>query len=96
MAKLITTMAGDVIFDESEVVEPEGDCPVCQLLQCGGIRTCASIDAEYVAWLKAINLDPNNAQWVAECQDIANILCMAYSARLDAGMLRAMAKIQKG
>ena len=80
MAKLITTMGGRIIFDESEVEEPDGDCPVCQLTDCGGIRTCASIDAEYVAWLKAIDIDKDNPQWVAECKDIANILCIAYSA----------------
>lgn len=99
MAKLLTTIDGRIIFDEAEVIEwdpDDGDCPVCQLLQCGGIRTCSSIAAEWNAWIKAIKLDPDNPQWIAECKDIANILEIAFSARLDAGMQRAAAKIIKG
>ena len=97
MAKLITTIDGRIIFDESTVIEwdpNDGECPFCQLMECGGIRTCASILEENTAWLKAIQLDPHNPQWVAECADLANILAIAFDARIDAGTQRAAAKIR--
>ena len=96
MAKLIT-VAGVIIFNEANVVEwdpADGECPFCQLMKCGGIRTCASILEENTAWLKAIDLYPDNPQWVAGCKDLANILALAFDARIDAGTQRAAAKIR--
>ena len=97
MAKLITTADGRVIFDESTVIEwdpDDGECPMCQRMECGGIRTCASILEEHSAWLKAKDLYPDNDQWHRECMDIANILALAFDARIDAGTQRAAAKIR--
>ena len=99
-AKKLVTTDGRIIFDESTVIEwdpADGDCPICQRAECGGHRTCASIGAENGAWLKAINLDPDNPQWVAECLDVANLLATAFDARIDAGAQRAKIRIlEKG
>ena len=74
---------GTVIYDESEdgPAPDPGECPVCLLPGCGGLRTCNSMLAEKAAWQRAATKDADNPDWVAGCNKVAGALTDMVDAR---------------